>query len=63
MSIVTITSTSRGKCISCSFYSFENGYWPGGVCSNKGSKVKRKQRNWNDKICVNFKRGKELGDR
>lgn len=63
MAIITTQSSTRGKCISCAFYNFENNYWPCGVCSNSASKVKRKKRNWNDKICVNFKRGKEFGDR
>jgi hypothetical protein len=60
MAIIQITSSSKGKCISCYFYKYKNYYWLSGNCVNFQNKIKRRQREWNDKICkTGFRRGEQ----
>lgn len=56
MAIFTYISSSRGKCVSCWFYSSYNRYWLTGNCINDEAKIRRRKRQWNDKICMNWKR-------
>lgn len=58
MSIVEITSSIKGKCIGCEYYTYFNRNWLSGECINDDTKAQKKPRYFNDKTCIYFKRKK-----
>ncbi len=57
MTIIEYTISTKDKCISCRFYEpIKPDYWPCGNCKSEQTQVKRRERQWNDKACVNYRR-------
>lgn len=49
MSVIETVSSTKGKCISCSFYDAPEDDWLVGNCTNADAKIKNKRRYYNQK--------------
>jgi hypothetical protein len=56
MTIIEYTISTEGKCVSCVFYDCKDDSWLSGKCLCTTNKVKNKNRYYNSKACMGYRR-------